>query len=141
MKILFTLLVLLFAQFVYCQSKGDSKIVVVAADTSDLFNRVVMYFYEHGYTVAQKDPLLGFVATDEKGYGSVSIKVNALVKGSTIVFTSMWASNISLDFGGVKSERNFSPVKYGGVKGSDYRLTWDETAKIAKAFGEVSYSK
>lgn len=141
MKIIFTLIVLAITQIGYSQSKGDSKILVQVADTSNLLNRLVMYLYEHGYTVAQKDPALGFVATDEKGLGAVSLKVNALVKDSTIVFTSMWASNISLDLGGVKSERNFSPVKYGGMKGSDYRLTWDETAKIAKAFGEVTYLK
>lgn len=141
MKHLIACFCLLICFACYSQSKGDSKIVVQVADTSGLFNKVALYFYENGYTIASKDPALGFLATDEKSLGSRSIKVNALVKDSAIVFTSQWANNVTLDFGGVKTERIFYPVKFVGMKGSDIRIAWEEMSKVAKSFGEVSYLK
>lgn len=140
MKLFF---VALFLIPVLClsQQKKDTKVMASISDTTNQLNKVAMYFLENGYTINQKDADLKFVSTNEKTVGSMSIKINALIKDSVIVFTGEVANNVTMSFGGVKVERTFYPISFAGMKGSDLRKAWEILVSIGKQFGSVSYSK
>jgi hypothetical protein len=124
----------------FAQQKGDSKIIVVASDTTNLLNRIAITFIDKGYSIEGKDPAIGYVASGEKTMKTVaaSTKVRAIVKDSTIVFTGLCALDIKI----LDSERTFYPTSYKTNKGNIFRTAWDEMYFIAKQFGtRISFSK
>jgi hypothetical protein len=133
MKYLFLCLFLIPA-ICFSQSKGDTKIIVKASDTANLFNRVVSYLYEQGYSLERKDEVAGFLQTDEREMKKYTAfyKIKALVKDGTITFTSVMKLPTM--------EKTFSDVSW--TKGdSFYRRVWNIVDEIARQFGAVSYSR
>lgn len=117
------------------QQKKDSKITISAKDTVDVFNNAVKTFYQQGYIVDQKDEANGFFATKErslKNDASTSVIFKVLVSGNEITITGEAVSNVTLSFGGVKAEKTFTPIYFGGMKGSSLRNAWDEMDKMAE---------
>jgi hypothetical protein len=137
MKLIFGLF--LIPALSFAQTRKDTKIIVVPSDTSNLVNRIALALIEKGYSIEQKDPSIGFIASGEKTMKTVaaSTKVRALVKDSTIVFTGLFAFDIKMG-----TERTFDPVEYRTDKNNLYRKAWDEIYLIAKEFGDsISFSK
>lgn len=132
---------LLIPTLCFSQDKKDKKIIVTVSDTANLFSKVKLSLYEQGYTVEQSDEQLKFIATGEKSLGSRSIKLRTLIKEGKITFTGTFANDVTLSFGGAKAERTFMELYYGGMKGSDLRIAWNEMEKVAKSFGQITYSK
>lgn len=128
------LFLLLIPTICFAQSKGDTKIIVKTSDTANLFNRVVSYLYDNGYSLERKDSEAGFLLTDEREMKKYTClyKIKALVKDGTITFTSTMKLP-TLD-------NSFSEVHW--TKGdSFYRRVWDIVDEAAKQFGSVSYSR
>ena len=137
MKTLILLLILPF--FAQPQEKKDTKISV-RVDTLNIQSRVKLALFENGYTVESEDR--NFVASTEKSMGSRSIKIRVLIKADSIVITGQVANDVTISIGGVKVERTFERVYYGGMKGSDNRIAWEELVKFARIFGTgITYSK
>lgn len=122
------------------QKNKPRKIIVVATDTTNLFNRVALAFYDKEYTIDNKDPQAGFISTKEKaikaGY-STDVKLRAQIKDSIIVFTGEMRVNVSL-YG---QPASFDPIYEWGMKGTPARLSWMEMEGIAKEFGPVTYAR
>lgn len=138
------LILLFFPASLFAQQKKDSKVIVTVSDTSNLFNRVALQFYERGYTLEQKDQQVGFISTTEKPLKktSGSVKIRALIKDSTITFTAVNALDIEVEILGIKSERTFEPVGFFGAKNSINMKSWNEMKSIAESFGgTITYSK
>lgn len=115
------------------QKKGDTRIIVKASDTSNLFNRVVSYLYDKGYSLERKDDVNEFLQTDEHGMKiNAFYKIKAVVRNGEITFTS----TINLP----TFDKSFDAVFYTKSK-SINRQVWDVVDDIAKQFGVVSYSK
>ena len=127
----------------YSQEKKDSKIIVTASDTGNLFNRIVLSLYEKGYSLENKDQELGFISTTEKPIPKTagSMKVRAMIKESIITFTGLFAIDVEMKLFGTKLERTFDPVTFWGEKNGSYKICWREIEAIAKQFGNVTYSK
>lgn len=139
-----TLLLLFCSSICFCQSKGDTKIIVTPADTSNLFNRIVLFLYESGYTLESKDETLRFIATSEKSLKKLnaSMKLRVLEKEGKCIITGFTAFNFELKILGAKQERTFDSVKFGAMKGSVNRECWNEMEAVARNFGtEIQYSK
>jgi hypothetical protein len=114
------------------QQKGDTRIIVKASDTSNLFNRVVSYLYDKGYSLERKDDVNGFLQTDEHGMKINALyKIKAVVRNGEITFTS----TLNLP----TFDKSFDEVKYTKNKTFD-RQVWDIVDEIAKQFGTVTYN-
>ncbi|MFL5740447.1 MAG: hypothetical protein ACJ75B_09540 [Flavisolibacter sp.] len=129
--------------FGFSQQKKDTKIIVSSSDTVNLVNRIAIAFIEKGYSIDQKDPTIGFVATGEKPMKNyaASTKIRAIVKVDTITFTSFLALDVEVNIAGVKMARTFDPVFHATAKGNLNRKAWDEMEEIATQFGSVTYGK
>ena len=104
--------------------------------------RILLALFEKGYSIESKDEQLKLLASTERSWGSRSVKIRAMIKDSVIIFTGQVANNVSFSFGGAKIERTFYNIYYGGMKGSDLRIAWEELDSFAKRFGpDVKYSK
>lgn len=124
---------LLSVSSVTAQTKGDRKITVSVTDTADLFNRVSLYLYEHGYSADQKDQAVQFIETAPRRLTRWNAyqKIRVLVKGSEVVITST-----------VTVDKDSGDVQFRGGKGSIFRDCWDNMEALAAAFpGQTSYSK
>lgn len=66
--------------------------------------------------------MLKVIGTDENAPGSYSTKYGFIIKDTAVILFRDIASNVSLSFGGAKIERQFTPIYFGGMKGSDLRL-------------------
>lgn len=143
MKIIFILALSVCALLAHAQKppKKSSKIVV-SADTAGVFNKIVLSLYDLGYTIESRDDVNKFVLSGEKEFGSYSIKMKALVKDSSIVFSGFMASNVSISIYGAKTERAFGSVYFGGMKGSPLRDAWEKLENFALSFGAtISYGQ
>ncbi len=65
MKVLLVVLILLPCAG-FCQSKNDTKIIVVVDDTINVLNRIASILYDKGYSMEEKDESVGFLMTKEK---------------------------------------------------------------------------
>lgn len=140
MKYIFIGLFLICAFSSFAQKNKDRKIIVIATDTTNLFNRVAQAFYDKEYTLDNKDRQAGFISTKEKaikaGY-STDVKMRAQIKDSMIVFTGEMRLNVSL----MGQPATFDPIYNWGLKNTPARLSWQEMESIAKQFGTLTYSK
>lgn len=133
MKLLIALLLCPFLSF--AQSKGDTKIIITAPDTTGLFNKVAMVLYEKGYSLAQKDEALKFMATNEKTTKWANIKVNALVKGNEVTLSGDMDATFTVIV-------DYEPMIFLGMKNSLYKRVFAELQAIAdKIGGEIRYGK
>lgn len=127
----------------YSQKKGDTKIIVEVIDTTNLFNKVAMAFYEKGFSLEQKDDQLKFIATDEKNLPkdrAMQMKLRAFIKDNTLIISGLIA--INMDIIVQTKTKQWDVAEYRGMKGSAYMVTWEEMESIAKLFGDkISYSK
>ncbi len=125
----FLLLLFLLPFFSAAQQKGNTKIIVNVADTSNLLTRMATHFYEKGYLIELKDDAAALIETERKLLPklNVSYKITALIKENAIVFSS-FANLPSFD-------TYFDPVKYGGPKNSTSMQVWSAMQEIAKEFG------
>lgn len=134
-------LFLICACSAFAQKNKDRKIIVVASDTTNLFNRVVQAFYEKEYTIDNKDQQAGFISTKEKAIKagfSTDVKMRALIKDSTITFTGEMRVNVNF----MGQDPSFDPIYNWGMKGTPAKLSWQEMESIAKQFGDkITYSK
>jgi hypothetical protein len=132
MKMLFALLLCPFLSF--AQSKGDTKIIITAPDSTGLFNKVALALYEKGFSLLQKDQPLQMIAT-EKVTKWTHIKANAFVKGNQVTLSGSFDHLFTVAV-------DFEPIVYRGMKGSAYRTTFAELQAIADAIGgEIRYGK
>jgi hypothetical protein len=94
-----------------------------------------MVLYESGYSLAQKDEALKFMASNEKILRWANVKVNALVKGNEVILSGVFDPVVSVI-------TDPEPIVYRGMKGSIYRTTFAELQAIAdKIGGQIRYSK
>jgi hypothetical protein len=136
------LFLLLIPTLSFAQSKHDTKIIATVQDTTGLFNRVSLAFYEAGYTMEQKDDALKFLATAPKiipSYNTGNLKIRALIKGNTIIFSGVFTTGIDLI---VKTKENtYYDIEYRGSKGGLFMETWRMMEAVAKQFGTLAYTK
>jgi hypothetical protein len=130
------LLILLLCPFLsFAQSKGDTKVIITAPDSAGLFNKVAMVLYERGYSLAQKDEALKFMATNEKTTKWANIKVNALVKGNEVTLSGDMDATFTVIV-------DYEPMIFLGMKNSLYKRVFAELQAIAdKIGGEIRYGK
>jgi hypothetical protein len=133
MKLLIYLLLIPCLSF--AQSKGDTKVIVTVTDTANLFNRVAMVLYEKGYSLAQKDESLHFMATNEKATKYANVKINVLVKGNEVTLYGDMDATFTIIV-------DYEPIVFRGVNGSLYKRVFAELQSIAeKIGGEIRYGK
>jgi hypothetical protein len=133
MKLLIYLLLIPCLSF--AQSKGDTKVIVTATDTANLFNRVAMVLYEKGYSLAQKDESLQYMATNEKATKYANVKINVLVKGNEVTLYGDMDATFTIIV-------DYEPIVFRGVNGSLYKRVFAELQSIAeKIGGEIRYGK
>lgn len=141
----FMILALLIPALSYAQQKKDSKIIVKVSDTTSLYNNIIRQLYQRGYIVEQKDEQNGFIATKEKTLpndATTSVIIKAIVDSGNITLTGEVADNVTMSIGGAKLQRRFTPIYYGGMKGSSLRNSWNELNAIASQFGrEITYAR
>lgn len=134
-------LFLFYALSLLGQNKNDTKIIVEAKDTVNLFNRIALALYDADYSLEEKDPSVGFMLTKEKFERKVvgSRKIKVLIKGNLVEFSGL----CRLELSALEREKGrFDPVYYRGMKGNLYMVTWEEMLSIGKQFGDkISYSK
>ena len=142
MKLL--LILLLLPLFAGSQNKKDTKIVVIANDTSNLFKRVALELIDWGYVLEEKDADLKFISTGEKSLKKLtaSSKIKVVIKDSVIIFSPM----VRLDFSLMDEKSTFQPVEYRKPdlmhKGSAFDTVWKEAMEVANKFGSnITYSK
>jgi hypothetical protein len=133
------LLLILFPMCLAAQEKKDTKIIV-HVDTTGAINKIKSALFENGYTVESQDD--SFIASTEKSIDGCSVKIRTLLKSDHIVITGQVANDVTISLGGVKAERTFSQVYYGGMKGSPLRIAWNEVVRFAKMIGtDITFSK
>jgi hypothetical protein len=131
MKMLFALLLCPFLSF--AQSKGDTKIIITAPDSTGLFNKVAMVFYGKGYSLAQKDEQLHYMASNEKPIKYANVKVNALVKGNEVTLSGFFDATFF-------KLVSFEPIVYKNHKLD--KFIFSELQAIADAIGgNIRYGK
>jgi hypothetical protein len=145
MKVLLLFTSFLITAISSAQEKKDTKIIVIAKDTINIYNRIGMALFQEGFVIKQQNQEMGIIATDEKALKSgpsASLKIRVLIKDSTLTFFGEVAENLTVSIGGVRTEKTFIPIKNLGMKGSTMRRAWDEMTAFAKQFGsDISYSK
>jgi hypothetical protein len=141
----YILLLLLFStSFCFGQSDDDEKIIVLAADTADLFNRVAASLTEKGYSIEIKDEQTKSIATSEKKLKrlNASMKVHVMIKDATCIVSGSYALDFHFKIGSDKEDRIFNPIEYHRIQGIAPRECWNELEEIAKSIGsQMQYSR
>jgi hypothetical protein len=131
-------LLLILAYPAFSQGKKDKKVIATITDTSNIFNMVVRSLYESGYSLSQKDEQLGFIETDWRQLDKTAgkVKTTVLFEKDSLIFSSKYKLAFKSEFGEMEAD-----ISYGGAKGSDMRIYWEELVRLAKQFGTVTFSK
>jgi hypothetical protein len=133
MKLLLILIICPLLSF--AQSKGDTKIIITVPDSTGLFNKVAMVLYEKGYSLAQKDESLHYMATNEKATKYANVKIYALTKGNEVILSGDMDGTFTVIV-------DYEPITFRGMKGSLYKRVFAELQAIAdKIGGEIRYGK
>jgi len=135
------ILALLLPVFAAAQSKGDTKITATPSDTAHLFSKLVTLLYTEDYIVKVEDSTHGVIVTEPKmlkQYLNPTLRLKLTVRANTVTITGEFNSNLKTAYG---SESTYEPVINRGMKGSVYRVSWDEMDRIAKIIGATSYGK
>jgi DNA polymerase II large subunit len=118
----------------FTQQKKDTKVSVVASDTSNLFNRVALAFYQKGYTLETKDETVGFMHTKEKEME----KYTPYQTISTFVVNGVITMTSKIRMGNLGT----FDVEFYNRKKQAFTAAWEEMESIAKQFGDkLTYSK
>lgn len=126
-KIIFKLLLILLIPFSSLgQKKGNTKVIV---DSVSL-ETITLTLFENGYNIDFKDEKLKIVSTKTKDIGAIGVRVRVVQKDSFTIITGEVVDRASMIVIG-SSEPIYSPIKYGGMKGSTRRDTWNELVKMA----------
>ena len=135
---------LLLSTGLFAQAKNDSKIIVVPADTVNLFDKLITLLYKEGYTVKTEDKTRGVLITEERtlnAYYNPKVRLR-LFMGSTVTITGEVDANVDFSTGFAKLKSAFEPIVFKGMKGSILRNAWNEMDRMAKLIGEQrSYNK
>ena len=126
------LLLILLPVSSFAQKKGDTKIILNNTD----FDKVTLALFENGYTIDNKDEKLKFISTKTKDLGSIGVRIRAIQKDSTITLSGEVVDR-ALMIVIRSSEPIYTPIQFGGMKGSTRRDSWNELAKLAKSAGSV----
>ncbi|HMC87887.1 MAG TPA: hypothetical protein VKI61_20335 [Chitinophagaceae bacterium] len=124
------------------QQKHDTKIVVTATDTVNLFKRVALYLLDQGYTIENKYDDLQSLTTgahEWTGLTAATYKIGVRVNGSEITFTGQMRLEVAI-LGTQPS--SYDLIDYRPSKQHMYHKVWDWMETIAKHFGtEIKYEK
>lgn len=126
-KIIFKLLLILLIPISSIgQKKGNTKVIL---DSVSLDN-ITLTLFENGYTIDFKDEKLKIITTKTKDIGAIGIRLRVMQKDSLTIITGEVVDRAAMIVIG-SSEPIYSPIKYGGMKGSTRRDSWNELAKMA----------
>jgi hypothetical protein len=127
---------LLASNSLFAQSYGETKILVKVKDTQNLFNRIVSYLYENGYTLETKDEAFHFISTNEKAIKpdvKDQMKARILIKEDILTITG---EIYDYEEG---SSKVFQPAYYQGKWPFNYhRQVWQQLEVIGKNFGDIT---
>jgi hypothetical protein len=139
-----TLILLFSTSLCFSQPKDDTKIIVRATDTANLFKRVAESLNLRGYTLEAIDEQSKSIATAEKKLKrlNASMKVNISVKDAACIISGSYALDFHFKINSDKEDRIFNPVENRGMQGNIHRECWKEMQAIARSIGnEIEYSK
>lgn len=125
----------------FSQAKNAAKIIVTPSDTARLFDKLVNLLYTEDYTVKVEEPKHGVIVTDTKilkQYLNPVIRLKLVVADGKVIVTGEINSNLKTAYG---SEPTFEPVVNRGMKGSVYRVAWNEMDRVARLIGTTTYEK
>jgi hypothetical protein len=120
------LLILLIPISSIGQKKGNTKVIL---DSVSL-DKITLTLFENGYTIDFKDEKLKIVSTKTKDIGAIGIRLRVMQKDSLTILTGEVVDKAAMIVLG-SSEPIYSPIKYGGMKGSTRRHSWNELVKMA----------
>lgn len=132
-KIVFKLLLILLIPISSIgQKKGNTKVIM---DSISL-DKITLTLFENGYTIDFKDEKLKIITTKTKDIGTIGIRLRVMQKDSLTIITGEVVDRAAMIVLG-SSEAIYSPIKYGGMKGSTRRDSWNELVKIAGLISPV----
>lgn len=114
------------------QKKGNSKIIL---DTVSI-DKIILTLFENNYFIDTKDEKLKFLSTKTKDIGSIGVRLRIIQKDSIVVLSGE-VSDRALMIVLQSNESIYSPIKYGGMKGSTRHESWNEMKKVASSLGRI----
>jgi hypothetical protein len=126
------LLLLLLPAITFAQKKGDSKIIIDAVS----IDKISLILFENGYTIDGKDEKNKFLSTKTKDIGSIGVRIRIMQKESAMIISGEVVDRALMIMLNSR-EPIYTPIKFGGMKGSTVRDSWNEIAKVAKLLGHV----
>ncbi|MEX6689359.1 hypothetical protein QTN47_17755 [Danxiaibacter flavus] len=122
---------------------GANKIIASFNGNSDsLMKKILTYFADKGYAVEAVDKNSGVIKTGEKSPMKtlVSVKISAIVKDNTIIFTGLRKSR---NGNGPTIGQDFREITCGGIWSSEQKDAWDELNKVAQGIKPtaITYAK
>jgi hypothetical protein len=121
--------------------KNANTIIITDTVSKDqLYNKVTEILFEAGYGILNSNKESGIITTTEKPFKKGIIRLNLMVRNNKIIIRGDFDMGITLDYGGVLTALNWSPIEYYGMKKSPNIIAWNEMQKISDAFpGQKEY--
>lgn len=114
------------------QKKGNTKVIL---DSVSL-ETIILTLFENGYNIDFKDEKLKIVSTRTKDLDIIGIRLRVMQKDSLTIITGEVVDRMEMIVLGSR-EPIYSPIKYGGLKGSTRRDSWNELVKMAGLIGRI----
>ncbi len=116
--------------------KKDNTIIISQAVS---YQKIKSILFSRGY-ILEPSADSSLISTQERDLGreAVALKISILREDSITYLKGLIKSNISVSLGGFKGESGFSPIYFGGMKGSGLRLAWEELEAIGNLLTDIS---
>lgn len=118
--------------------EADAVVVQTTLPEAEAYRALGMVLAGRGYAIAQSDPALGLITTEEQQVGT-RVRIRGAVQptdaGSDITLRGGLLLNINVGkslFGSAAREDPYTPISYIGMGGSPARKAWDELVATAQ---------
>lgn len=116
---------------------------IIITDTllqAQLYNKVSEVLFESGYGILNSNKETGIITTTDKPFQKGKIRLNLMVKDNKIILRGDYDMGISLNYGGVSTELNWTQIQHYGMKKSPNIIAWNEMQKVSDALpGQKEY--
>lgn len=118
------------------QEKGNSRIIIVLKDTTEIYN-TVKYALVNSEFIVKDNGKRDTITTYVQEYGGIFCRAQAIINGNTVTLSGVYGLKRLDEFGYTNNPKNYERIiYYSGSKG--WRLLSHIAALIG---GDVSYKQ